>query len=104
MAGVSSGSLQAGFDGVAGVVVGGNEQHVALGRGCSGVTGQGEAAGEAGGEGEGEQGGAAAWFAIEEGELAQGDALWPEPGEGLDGDLGEGEGAVVGDGVSRWFF
>src|SRR5579859_746521 len=44
---------------------------------------------EGGGQGEGQQGGARAWFAVEEGEFAEGDALWPEPGEGVRNQLAE---------------
>lgn len=70
MGGITTGSLQARFEGVGGGVVGGEEDDVAWLGGCA--VGQGRAAGDAGGQGEGEEGEATAWGGIEQGEVTKG--------------------------------
>src|SRR6266568_1028845 len=85
-----TGGLQAGHEGVVEVVVGSNEQDGTLDAGSA--VGQGQASGDAGGKHEDEEGGAAAGGTIQEGEFAQRDALWPEPGGGLSRKVGEWKG------------
>ena len=93
--GIASGSEKAGEDGVLGSFVGGDEQNVGL---LSRRTiGQRCATRDAGGQGEGEQREAGVWGSIEEREVAEGDAIGPQPGEGLAGDVGEASG-----GGGRW--
>jgi len=85
--GIASGSFQAGFDGVSGRVVGGEEDDGALLGGRA--VGKRGAAGDAGGQGEGEQGEAATGGGVEQGEVAKGNATGPQPREGLAGNVGE---------------
>src|SRR5260221_3750174 len=86
---VASGSQEARFDGVGGVVLIGHEDDGPLGAG--GAAGQGAASGDAGGDVQGEQGGAGAGFAFEQSEGAQREVVLPEPGDRLLDDGGEDE-------------
>jgi hypothetical protein len=69
--------------------VGGDEDDAPLLAGCP--IGHGASGCDAGGDGGSEQGGAGARFAIQEGEVAEGDALFPEPLDLLGGQVGEQE-------------
>ncbi len=95
MGGIATGSFEARFEDVGGGVVGSEEQDVALLGGRA--IGQGRATGDAGGQGEGQEGEARAGGGIEQGEVTQGDATGPQPGEGLVGhlreELGGGQGS-----------
>jgi hypothetical protein len=73
------GRLEAWFEDVGGRVVRSQEEDVALLGGRT--VRQGRAAGDAGGQGEGHQGEARARGSIEQGEVTEGDATGPEPGE-----------------------
>ena len=88
------GRLEAWFEDVGGRVVRSQEEDVALlgGRAVR----QGRAAGEAGGQGEGHEGEARAWGAIEQGEVAKGDATGPQPGERFTGHVREEVGGWLG--------
>src|SRR5712691_11312038 len=79
--------------------MGGDEDDVALGAGCA--IGQGLSTGDTGSEVEGEEGGADARLAFDQGDSAQRDALFPEPGEGLGGSMGE-QHAGGTDGRKKW--
>jgi hypothetical protein len=78
---ITTGGVDAGADGVVGVVLGREEEDAArLGRCCKCVVaGEGLAAGEAGGQLAEQRALAEAGVAIEEGDLAGGDAPRPEP-------------------------
>jgi hypothetical protein len=58
--------------------------------------GEGEAVGELCGEVEGEGGFSGGGITGEEGEFSEGDAVFPEPAEGLGGDVGERDGTRCG--------
>src|SRR5207244_2674031 len=73
------GRLEAWFEDVGGRVVRSQEQDVALLGGCT--VRQGRAAGDASGQGEGQEGESGAGGGIEQGEVTQGNATGPEPGE-----------------------
>src|SRR2546421_301864 len=81
MAGITAGRLEARFEEVSGRVVGGQQQDVASLGGRA--IGQGRAARDAGGQGEGHEGEAGARGSIEQGEVTEGNATGPQPGEGL---------------------
>src|SRR5207237_1484650 len=83
-----------GFEGVGGGVVGSQEDNVPLLGGRA--VGKGRAAGYAGGQGEGDEGEARSGGGIEQGEVTQGDATGPEPGEGFGGHLREEVGGRQG--------
>src|SRR6266702_2590727 len=87
--GVAASGQEAGFDGVAAMVLTRDEDNGPLGAG--GATGQGMAAGDAGGDMQSEQGGAGAGFAFEQGEGAQREVVLPEPGDGFGDDIREDE-------------
>ncbi len=94
MGGIAPGGFEARFEGVGGRVVGGQENDEALVGGCA--IGQGRATGDAGGQGEGHEGEARAWGAIEQGEVAKGDATGPQPGERFTGHVREEVGGWLG--------
>lgn len=85
--GVAARCFETGFDGGTGVIVWCDEDNATVFTRCA--VGHGRARGDAGGEMKGEEGFANAGVAVEVGEVAQGDALFPKPGERLYGDVGE---------------
>lgn len=89
MVGVGSSGLEAGLDGVAGIIMWRDEDDSAL-LARSAVR-EGGAARDAGGEVKAEQGEAEACRAVQEGEFAKGEALGPEPFERFGSDVGEEE-------------
>jgi len=82
--------FETGFDSGTGMIVGCDEDNATVF--ARRAVGHGRARGDAGGEMKGEEGFANAGVAVEVGEVAQGNALFPKPCERLDGDVGE-EGA-----------
>ena len=87
---MGTGGFETWQEGITEVVVGGDEQDVAVRTGRA--VGPRLAGGDMGGEGEGEEGGAATRSAVEEGEFTLRDATGPQPGERPDGWLGRGRG------------
>ncbi len=88
-AGVFTGGVDAGKDGVVGVVLGGHEDD---GPGRSRCTaGEGIAAGDAGGELTEERALAETRIAIENGELAGREPAWRKPAQWLGSDLTQGD-------------
>jgi hypothetical protein len=82
--GIAAGGVDAGADGVVQIVLGGENHHAA--RCARRAAGEGLAAGEASGE-LAEQGGfAEAGIAVEDGDLAGGEAAGGEPVDGVGGD------------------
>ncbi len=92
--GIAAGGVDAGADGVVDVVFGGEEEDAARGSRFRVVAGEGIAAGDAGGELAEEGALAEAGIAIEDGDLAGGDAVRPEPAQGLGGDVAEADGVT----------
>jgi hypothetical protein len=106
--GIATGGVDAGTDGVVGVVLSG-EKEDAAGRGrCGVVTGEGIAARDAGGELAEQRALAETGIAVEEGDLAGGDTARPEPAQRLGGDIAEAnrvpERLATGSGREAGFF
>jgi hypothetical protein len=90
--GIAAGGVDARADGVMDVVFGGEEEDAARDSRLQVVAGEGIAAGDAGGELAEEGALAEPGIAIEDGDLAGGDAVFPEPAERLGGDVAEADG------------
>ena len=98
-AGVAAGGVDAGADGVVEVVFGGEEEDAA---GAAGLAaGEGLAAGDAGGELAEEGALAEAGIAVEDGDLAGGEAAGREPAHGLGVDLTQADDVAEGSRQSR---
>jgi hypothetical protein len=95
--GFATGGLDAGTDGVVGIVLGGEEEDAAGSTWSRLVTGEGLAAGEAGGQLAEQRALAEAGIAVEESDLAGGDAPRPEPAEWLGSHVAEADGVPEGE-------
>lgn len=93
---IAPGGVDAGADGVEGIVLGGEEEDAAWSTWSFVVAGEGLAAGEAGGQLAEQRALAQPGIAVEEGDRAGGDAARPEPAYGLGGDLAEADGVPEG--------
>jgi hypothetical protein len=89
--GIAAGGVDAGADGVVDIVFGREEEDAAGGSRFRVVAGEGIAAGDAGSELAEEGALAEPGVAVEDGDLAGGDAVPPEPAQGLGGDVAEAD-------------
>jgi hypothetical protein len=96
--GIAAGGIDAGADGVVDVVFGGEEEDTARGSRCRvckcKAAGEGIAARDVGGKLAEESALAETGIAIEDGDLAGGDATGPEPVQGLRSDIAEADGVT----------